>query len=447
MLYIASGTATFRNAVTGIVSANAKPFSLVFDAQTIDVEVKNVATANALAGAQVTFQCESVTQSCPPAATVGSSAAGLARFYAPSGKYRVTVKQSGYQDMVLKVTVAQANDRSATINPNNIQTVKVALSSTASPETGALTGLISTPSGASAVGATVTVTGGGFSRSATTDSQGRYAVSGVRVATDGRQAIYDHQVQVVALGYQIAAGAIPVLGKKVQTFNARLVALTCSGSQVPGYGACVSPAQTAWCGQTVRFDNNQLPTGWTPHLVRGGPGVINNRLEARPTDSGATVESPTAAMPAGVSSVVVEFDNTQTLSFYGQFNIIEFKTTLGKYWTFGDVPATLRIGDGNREFSTYLNSQPFWNQLASTAELRKVQTVALGLGNFKTRLTLRNGMSEWALVDNATGTVTNVSQTPDVSFVLSDLVGFNASVYTTTGGTATMDNISIQCLR
>ena len=76
-----------------------------------------------------------------------------------------------------------------------------------------------------------------------------------------------------------------------------------------------------------------------------------------------------------------------------------------------------------------------------------MQTVALGLGNFKSRLTLRNGMSEWALVDNATGTVTNVSQTPDASFVLSDLVGFNASVYTTTGGTATMDNISIQCLR
>ena len=379
MHYVVNGSATFRNSATGIVTANAQPFTVTFDAQTIDVEVKNLATGIALTGAQVTFQCDSVTQSCPPAATVSSNTQGLARFYAPPGEYRVTVRQPGYQDIVLKRGVAQANDASSTTNPNNIQAVKVALSSTASPEAGALTGLISAPNGAPAVGATVTVTGGGFSKSATTDSQGRYVISGVRVSTDGGQAIYDHQVQVVALGYQIATGAVPVLGKRVQTFNARLVGLSCSGSQVPGYGACVSPVQTAWCGQTVNFDNNQMPTGWTPRLVRGGPGVINNRLEARPTDSGATVESPTAAMPAGVSSVVVEFENTQTLSFYGQSHIIEFKTTLGKYWTLGDTHATLRIGDGNREFSSYLNSQPFWNQLPSTAELRKVQTVALGL--------------------------------------------------------------------
>jgi len=229
-------------------------------------------------------------------------------------------------------------------------------------------------------------------------------------------------------------------------FEAYDPTVQCSaGTTLNATGECVAVMPSAsWCNQTLTFDNNLLPANWTSTLIRSGPGVWNNRMEAAPTDSGVYITAADGAMDAGVSAVIVEFDNSRSYSYWGQFNQVTFKTSAGKSWYFGDGNFLYR--GGSREFTSYLSNQsPYTN--GGTVEFNQVLSDgSLGFGQFKTRLTLRDGRAEWLLTD-ATGTVKSINMGLAPEFKISDLVAPTVAVYTTTDGAAWIDNLSLQCVR
>jgi len=50
-------------------------------------------------------------------------------------------------------------------------------------------------------------------------------------------------------------------------------------------------------------------------LIRGGPGLVGNRLEGRPIDSGADVISRPGQV-TGVSTLLVEYDASHLYTFW-----------------------------------------------------------------------------------------------------------------------------------
>ena len=201
-------------------------------------------------------------------------------------------------------------------------------------------------------------------------------------------------------------------------------------------------AGLGWCGQTLDFTNNLIPSNWRSQLIRSGPGLRNNRLEASPTDSGALVYSTDMPMASGVKEVVVDFDNERSYSVWGQFNNIEFKTATGRYWMFGDGNFQYRAG--SREFTSYQSTTSWYSGVAGTTQYLQQLSRPMGFGVFKTRLVLRDGSAAWSITNSA-GQVTSVSMALAAEFKVADLVGMMAGVYTTTNGAAWIDNVAIQC--
>ena len=201
-------------------------------------------------------------------------------------------------------------------------------------------------------------------------------------------------------------------------------------------------AGLGWCGQTLDFTNNLIPSNWRSQLIRGGPGLRNNRLEASPTDSGIRIYTTDMPMAPGVTEVTVEFDNSRTASYWGQFNWIEFKTAADRYWFFGD--ANFEYRGGSREFTSYQSTTSNYSGVAGTTQYLQQQSRAMGFGVFKTRLVMRDGSATWSITNSA-GQVTNVSMTLAAEFKVADVVGMMAAVYTTTNGAAWIDNVAIQC--
>lgn len=199
-----------------------------------------------------------------------------------------------------------------------------------------------------------------------------------------------------------------------------------------------------WCGYAENFNTPQLPALWVLQLVRGGPGLVNNRLEARPTDSGAIIRwSTDAPVTAGTRAVVVQFRNSRTESYWGQFNTLEFKTASGQYWGFGDANFYYRAG--SREFTAYHTTQPYGSTVAGTTSFLLQKPKAMGYGEFTTRITLTDGAVQWRITD-AAGNITAMDMVLAPDFKVADLVAPTLSVYTTTGGGAWVDDLSFQCL-
>ena len=207
-------------------------------------------------------------------------------------------------------------------------------------------------------------------------------------------------------------------------------------------------AISSWCGQTLELTNNTNaapPTGWAANLIRTGPGISGGQLRGSATNGGIMLDSSSITMPADVKSIVVEYDSSRTASGSGQFNNVEFRTNAGLRWRFDDVNWT-GIGAGNRSFRSGLYSVPFFSNASGTTANFADQIVPLGLGLFKTRLTVRDGSVEWVETNLGTNISTTVSRALP-SFTLASLVGAAITAYETDGGGTWVDNVKIQCLR
>lgn len=218
-----------------------------------------------------------------------------------------------------------------------------------------------------------------------------------------------------------------------------------TGTTSNAYGECVKDNPVAsWCNQTITFDNNTLPLNWTKTLIRSGPGLQNNRMEASPLDSGIYITASEGSINSAVTSIIVEFDNFRTFSYYGQFNQVAFKTSTNKFWIFSDGNFSYR--SGSREFMAYRSNQPPYTD-GGVAEFNQVVSDgSIGFGQFHTKLTLKNGLAQWLLTD-ATGEVKSIDIVLASDFKVSDLVAPTLSIYTTTDGGGWIDNFSLQCVK
>ena len=157
------------------------------------------------------------------------------------------------------------------------------------------------------------------------------------------------------------------------------------------------------------------------------------------------LDSSAITMPSDVKSIVVEYDSSRTASGSGQFNNVEFRTSTGLRWRFDDVNWS-GIGAGNRSFRSGLYSVPFFSLVNGTTPNYVDQIVPLGLGLFKTRLTVRDGNVEWVETNLGNNSSTTVSRALP-SFTIASLVGAGVTAYETDGGGTWIDNVRIQCLR
>lgn len=203
-----------------------------------------------------------------------------------------------------------------------------------------------------------------------------------------------------------------------------------------------------WCGQTLDFTANTNaapPPGWAANLIRTGLGITGGQLLGSATNGGIMLDSSAITLPSDVKSIVVEYDSSRTASGSGQFNNVEFRTSAGLRWRFSDVNWN-GIGAGNRSFRSGLYSVPFYSLVDGPTANLADQIVPLGLGLFKTRLTVRDGNVDWVETNLGTNTSTTVSRAL-ASFTIASLAGAGITAYETDGGGTWIDNVKIQCLR
>lgn len=201
-------------------------------------------------------------------------------------------------------------------------------------------------------------------------------------------------------------------------------------------------APPAWCGQTLDFAGNRLPSNWTYSQIRRGPGITNGRFEANPTDSGGYIRSAEGPLNNGVREVRVRFRNARSTSTWGQFNVVEFKLANGAHWVFSDANFTYR--PGSREFTIYRSSQPYGSAVAATVDLQQVASRAMGFGEFETSISVRDGALTW-VITQAGAVQAEVPFSLPSEFSVQSVVGATVVAYTTTGGGTWIDDLRITC--
>jgi hypothetical protein len=186
----------------------------------------------------------------------------------------------------------------------------------------------------------------------------------------------------------------------------------------------------AWCNVTAPLTGGALPAGWVDSVVRGGPGLVNDRLQGDPTDGGARIGA-TGAAPASLGEVVIEYDalhspsadhgiSLQTLSTFYWFYDQSFQNT---------EPITLFTRPAVSLWPSPGGSTPFGQT-----------TLPASFGEHHYRLILRDGQAEWT-VDNAPSPQAVAAVT---GFLVRDITGFYWYAYTNIS-TTWADNLSVSC--
>ena len=185
-------------------------------------------------------------------------------------------------------------------------------------------------------------------------------------------------------------------------------------------------------------------------LIGSGPGIVGDKLVGSPSSfqykGGVKLYSGAITMPADVRSVIVEYDSFRTYSDAYQYNSVAFKSNTGIYWSFKDDITDGAYNSHDFGWYRYRQGNEFSDHVAYYDEY-KYQYVNMGLGLFKTRLTVRDGGVEWLVKDVETGVETTISIALPPEFRIADLVGASVGALSVGSGSTWMDNVKIQCLR
>ncbi len=204
--------------------------------------------------------------------------------------------------------------------------------------------------------------------------------------------------------------------------------------------AGISPLPS-WCDTNINFDDGTVPVGWGTLVVRGGPGLINGRVEGHPTDSGMRLDSPTE--PAGpLSRVIVEYDASSVSSFWGMNHGFTLETDQGVWW-FLEQTANASYGPNNLAFRIDQMDAPTGAATTVTEHALTVRPYTYGDQHYRIEIT--NGLVQWTVTNLTTAQVVSVSQTIPATLLLTDVHRVYWDVYTTTGSITWGDNLTISC--
>jgi len=197
--------------------------------------------------------------------------------------------------------------------------------------------------------------------------------------------------------------------------------------------------QNAFCGQFLDLTGGQLPADWTQHIVRGGPGLVNNRLEGQQIDGGARIGVTTS--PVSISRITLEYDALSNQSFWGTqhgINLGSGSTILTIY----ETNAAFNFGAGNLAFRV-TSGADLWPFGSTVFVDEKIEAFDPGEHHIVLEITAARAL--WTVTNLHTARVVTTTLSMPAGFNMGAIDSFYLHAYETTGGGTWVDNIRISC--
>lgn len=210
-----------------------------------------------------------------------------------------------------------------------------------------------------------------------------------------------------------------------------------------------------WCGQTLRFDNNQLPANWTAKVYfgdRSPSGLRNGRIEVAPVPNQlqggvVRIDAQAVALDSAVAKLVVEHDLMLLDAVGGQHTGLELRAADGVIWTFsfhGGVGNGTPAGQIN--FGVQRGRGLYGDGVAPFVIDGAGAAAPYTKGAHRVRLELVAGLVRWTLTNVSTAQVMVASYPLAAAFRPAAITEMHYYLDTTNGNTAWADNLAVQCL-
>ncbi len=205
-------------------------------------------------------------------------------------------------------------------------------------------------------------------------------------------------------------------------------------------GATSVHAQTTTT-ETLTFDNNQMPSGWT-FFNAGAPGnnltIQNQRLEIGQVDTYGGVSKPFDS--SGVSKVKIEFDANIADVFWGQGTSAMLVQDPSN-WSLAFANTGMNKTGFGQDSMTFASGYALSGG-PSTAVYNNVVSPPV-FGNYHMSAVFENGQISQTITNLDTGATFSSGVTAAPGFLLSDMHNIVLWGVTTTGTSAWIDNATV----
>ena len=237
-------------------------------------------------------------------------------------------------------------------------------------------------------------------------------------------------------GEQISTNALSV--------GTHQITLTVTDSQgaADSDSISITVQQAAWCGTSLDFTGGSLPGGWQSFLIGNGPGLVNNRLQADPIDSGAQVFL-TGSAPASTSEIEVQYDFLHVPSASAVVSHIGLPVDGGTAFN------VYALNGGSTRIHDHLYMRASKDTGVWPNDTNKVQQfeqhTQFAFQQLRYTVTFRDGSVDMTAQRTDGSTVLAITNQPLSGFKIDDVQAFHMTVYSSTTNSTWIDNVSVVC--
>lgn len=202
----------------------------------------------------------------------------------------------------------------------------------------------------------------------------------------------------------------------------------------------------SWWNQTLTFDDAQVPDPWQTTVFKGGPGLVNDRLQADQIDGDAEVGA-SGPFPPGTTTLKVSYDANMEQTCCGMYQITQVTTTTGTY----RVGFTTSISGGIPFRLDYAKNSSgsilgLGGPLGPLLWFYTDDGILSSFDQYRVLHQFQDGSVETVVARLSDGVemVRRTNQLP--GFLLQDVTGLYQEVHTTTGPSAWLDNLTTSIL-
>ncbi len=185
--------------------------------------------------------------------------------------------------------------------------------------------------------------------------------------------------------------------------------------------------------ESLSLDGGSIPNHWILEIIRNGPGLANDRLEGRATDSGADLWRE-VSFGSNVQELILSYQGGLSTSFWGMQAMAFFELADGVRVELNNIKATANFGNSNVIAVTWGGNE------------RDARTWANTTGTFQFSWTINESAMTGRVFDESGSTLLveeSFAVPPTFSLDLVQKVGFRA--YQTTGSEpAWIDNLLVE---
>jgi hypothetical protein len=190
--------------------------------------------------------------------------------------------------------------------------------------------------------------------------------------------------------------------------------------------------------ETLNFDDNAVPSGWTFQDVSSGNhnvGIANGRFYSDQIDSAAYLRRDYTPN-SGAMSLRVTWEGSVFETFWGNHQVVSLKNAAAETWSVGAWSKNVYFGSGIRFFTTDEN-QHYSDLVDYNYQHGNFQS-----GIYSFTATFSDGLISFSGALN--GSTVFDFNTVVAGFMLADQRNIELDIAETTGQTQWMDNVSIQ---